>query len=157
MYQRLHPLPKKAFPWFIETQLQWTDSDLYGHLNNVSYLAYFDTALNMALVEHGALDPTPSGQGPIGLVVQNGAQFFAEVAFPSRLHIGVRVESIGRSSLTWGFGLFARDAALCAARGYFVHVYVDRDTRRPQPLGPSLSRCAEALFVDPTSDPATGQ
>lgn len=152
MGERLQALPLRAFPWAVETQLQWADSDIYGHLNNVAYLAYFDTALNMALVEHGALDVTPDGNGLIGLVAQSGAQYFAEVTFPSRLRVGVRVEGIGRTSLTWGFGLFARDILLCAARGNFVHVYVDRQTRRPHPLSPALQRCAQALYVDPATD-----
>jgi len=154
MAERLPPLPLSAYPYVVETQLQWADSDLYGHLNNVAYLAYFDTALNMALVEYGALDVTPGGEGLIGLVARSGAQYFAEVTFPSRLRVGVRVEAIGRTSLTWGFGLFARDKPLCAARGNFVHVYVDRETRRPQPLSPALQRCAQALFTDPAKDPA---
>lgn len=152
MAERLQALPLRAFPWVMETQLQWADSDIYGHLNNVAYLAYFDTALNMALVEHGALDVTPGGEGLIGLVAQSSAQYFAEVTFPSRLRVGVRVEAIGRTSLKWGFGLFARDKPLCAARGSFVHVYVDRQTRRPQPLGPPLDQCARALFTDPAND-----
>lgn len=153
MRERLQPLTRRAYPWHVETCLQWADSDLYGHLNNVAYLAYFDTALNMALVEHGALDVAQGAGGPIGLVVQSGAQYFAEVTFPSRLHIGVRVEAIGRTSLTWGFGLFARDGETCAARGNFVHVYVDRKTRRPTPLSPALLACAQALFADPEDDP----
>ena len=153
MGERLPALPLSAYPYVVETQLQWADSDIYGHLNNVAYLAYFDTALNMALVEHGALDVTPGGDGLIGLVAQSGAQYFAEVTFPSRLRIGVRVEAIGRTSLTWGFGLFARDRPLCAARGNFVHVYVDRQNRRPQPLSPALQACAQALYCDPASSP----
>ncbi|WP_333827904.1 acyl-CoA thioesterase [Pararhodobacter sp.] len=153
MPERLPALPLSAYPYVVETQLQWADSDIYGHLNNVAYLAYFDTALNMALVEHGALDVTPGGEGLIGLVAQSGAQYFAEVTFPSRLRIGVRVEAIGRTSLTWGFGLFAREQTLCAARGNFVHVYVERQTRRPHPLSPPLLACAQALFTDPKNDP----
>lgn len=153
MVERLDALPLGVFPHVVDTQLQWADSDVYGHLNNVAYLAYFDTALNLALVEHGALDIAPSGAGLIGLVARSEAQYFAEVTFPARLRIGVRVEAIGRTSLTWGFGLFVREKPLCAARGTFVHVYVDRRTRRPQPLNPPLLDCARALFVDPGTDP----
>lgn len=147
MSSRLEALPRAAFPWQMQSVLQWADSDIYGHLNNVAYLKYFDTALNMALIEHGALDLSPAATDPIGLVVQNGAQFFAEVTFPCQLTIGARVEAIGRTSLTWGFGLFAGDAPLCAARGTYVHVYVDRNGRRPLPLTPAILACAQALLA----------
>lgn len=147
MTERLMPLPQSAYPWRMETVLQWADSDLYGHLNNVAYLKYFDTALNMALIDHQALDLSADAKDPIGLVVQNGAQFFSEVTFPSRLTIGARVEKIGRTSLTWGFGLFAGDEDLCAARGSYVHVYVDRITRRPVALTHALLDCAKALMA----------
>lgn len=156
MTKRLDALPLSAFRWVMETQLQWGDSDIYGHLNNAAYLGYFDTALNVVLVEHGALDISPDGEGLIGLVAQSGAHYFSEVTFPSRLRIGLRVESIGRTSLTWGFGLFARDRPLCAARGTLVHVYVDRRTRRPHPLSPALLACATALFADPAQDQPAG-
>lgn len=149
MSARLSPLPRSAWPWHQETLLQWADSDLYGHLNNVAYLKYFDTALNMALIAHGALDLRPGAKDPIGLVVQNGAQFFAEITFPTRLWVGARVESIGRTSLTWGFGLFAEGQELSAARGQYIHVYVDPVSRRPVPLTPQLLACAKALAAPP--------
>lgn len=147
MSGRLVALERRAYPWQMQSVLQWADSDIYGHLNNVAYLKYFDTALNMALIDHGALDLSPTATDPIGLVVQNGAQFFSEVTFPCRLTIGARVEKIGRTSLTWGFGLFAGDDLLCAARGSYVHVYVDRLTRRPIALTPALAACADALLA----------
>lgn len=147
MSGRLVALERGAYPWQMQAVLQWADSDIYGHLNNVAYLKYFDTALNMALIDYGALDLSPDATDPIGLVVQNGAQFFSEVTFPCRLTIGARVEKIGRTSLTWGFGLFAGDDPLCAARGSYVHVYVDRQSRRPTPLTAALAACAQALLV----------
>lgn len=152
MSERLAPLPRDAFGWHHATAPQWADSDVYGHVNNVAYLAYFDTAMNVALLDHGALDLSAGAQGPIGLVVQNGAQFFREIVFPAQLSVGVRVEAIGRTSLTWGFGLFDLRDGACAARGGFVHVYVDRATRRPVPLTSELRACAEALFRDPAAD-----
>src|SRR5690606_738101 len=145
MNERLSATPRSAYPWHQETVLQWEDSDIYGHLNNVAYLKYFDTALNMALIEHGALDLSSGATDPIGLVVKNGAEFFSEITFPTRLWVGARVERVGRTSLTWGFGLFAADKELCAARGTYVHVYVDRKTRRPVELTDKLIACAQAL------------
>ncbi|MCG8271162.1 acyl-CoA thioesterase [Aquamicrobium sp. NLF2-7] len=145
MSERLTPLTRSAYPWHQETVLQWADSDIYGHLNNVAYLKYFDTALNMSLIEHRALDLSPDATDPIGLVVQNGAQFFSEITFPTKLWVGVRVEKVGRTSMNWGFGLFSADSELCSARGTYVHVYVDRATRRPVPLTEPLLACARAL------------
>lgn len=145
-------LERSAYPWQMQAVLQWADSDIYGHLNNVAYLKYFDTALNMALIDYGALDLSEDATDPIGLVVQNGAQFFSEVTFPCRLTIGARVEKIGRTSLTWGFGLFAGDDALCAARGSYVHVYVDRENRRPVALTPALISCGQALLAQDQSE-----
>jgi acyl-CoA thioester hydrolase len=145
MSERLSALPRRAYPWSQEAVLQWEDSDIYGHLNNVAYLKYFDTALNMALIDHGALDLSRCATDPIGLVVKNGAEFFSEITFPTRLWVGARVEKVGRTSLTWGFGLFAADQDLCAARGTYVHVYVDRQTRRPIELTDKLLACANAL------------
>mgnify|MGYP001242662403 CR=1 FL=1 len=152
MSERLPSLPRSAYAWHYDTVTQWNDCDVYGHVNNVSYLLYFDTAMNMALIEHGALDLSAEAKGPIGLVVQNGTQYFREITFPAKLSIGARVEAIGRTSLTWGFGLFDLESDSCAARGRFVHVYVDRVTRRPIPLTPELRACAEALLRDPALD-----
>ncbi|MDO5527922.1 MAG: acyl-CoA thioesterase [Paracoccus sp. (in: a-proteobacteria)] len=156
MSGRLSPLPPGAYAWHHELTPDWADSDIYGHVNNVAYLSYFDTTMNLALVEHGALDLTARASGPIGLVVQNGAQFFHEINFPARICVGVRVEAIGTTSLAWGFGLFDTQRNICAARGRFVHVYVDRETRRPTPLTPALKICAETLFRDPALDAARG-
>jgi len=152
MSERLAPLPRGAYAWHYDTAPQWNDCDIYGHVNNVAYLSYFDTAMNMALIEHGALDLSAEAEGPIGLVVQNGTQYFREITFPAKLSIGARVEAIGRTSLTWGFGLFDRAGGACAARGRVVHVYVDRVTRRPIPLTSELRACAEALLRDPATD-----
>ncbi len=152
MSERLEPLSHDAYGWHHATAPQWADSDVYGHVNNVAYLGYFDTAMNVALLEHGALELSATAEGPIGLVVRNGAQFFREITFPAELSVGVRIEAIGRTSLTWGFGLFDLADGACAARGQFVHVYVDRDSRRPAPLTPALRACAGALFCDPATD-----
>lgn len=145
MNERLYPLPRSAYSWNQETVLQWEDCDIYGHVNNVAYLKYFDTALNMALIDYGALDLSQEATDPIGLVVKNGAEFFSEINFPTRLWVGARVEKVGRTSLTWGFGLFSAGEELCAARGIYVHVYVDRQTRRPIELTDKLLACAKAL------------
>ena len=120
---------RAAFPHFEPLTTRWMDNDIYGHLNNVVYYSLFDTAVNSLLIEAGALD-IHAGE-VIGLVVETHCNFFESLAFPQRIEAGVRVAQQGRSSVRYEIGLFAEGAATCAARGHFVHVYVDRDSRRP--------------------------
>lgn len=145
------PEGRTAFPRLYVMQTRWNDVDRYGHMNNVVYLEYFDSALNRALIEAGALDL--AGAGAIGIVASVGCDYFSEVSYPDEVEVGVRVTRIGTSSLAWGFGLFRAGAPLTAAVGRTVHVYVDRTSRRPQPLGPALRALAETLHI-PRKDPA---
>ncbi|MFG1301593.1 thioesterase family protein [Xanthobacter sp. V3C-3] len=145
------PEGRTAFPRLYVMQTRWNDVDRYGHMNNVVYLEYFDSALNRALIEAGALDL--AGAGAIGIVASVGCDYFSEVSYPDEVEVGVRVTRIGNSSLAWGFGLFRAGAPLTAAVGRTVHVYVDRTSSRPQPLGPALRALAETLHV-PRKDPA---
>ncbi len=123
------PLPRAAFPWFTAIDTRWADNDVYGHVNNVQYYAYFDSAVNRQLIEAGVLDPASSPV--IGLVVETRCNFFASVAFPDRLQLGLRVIKLGHSSVHYRIGLFRGDDAECRALGHFVHVYVDRASQRP--------------------------
>ena len=120
---------RSAFPRFELLGTRWMDNDIYGHLNNVVYYSLFDTAVNRYLIEAGALDI--HGGEVIGLVVETHCNFFGSLAFPQKIEAGIRVAKQGRSSVRYEIGLFAEGAELCAAKGHFVHVYVDRDTRRP--------------------------
>ena len=120
---------RDAYARFVPLTTRWMDNDAYGHLNNVVYYSLFDTAVNSLLIEAGALDI--HGGVVIGLVVETHCNFFESLAFPQRIEAGVRVAQQGRSSVRYEIGLFAEGAANCAARGHFVHVYVDRDSRRP--------------------------
>ena len=129
MTTRPQPDGREAYPRFVPLTTRWMDNDVYGHLNNVVYYSLFDTAVNSLLIEAGALDI--HGGEVIGLVVETHCNFFESLAFPQRLEAGVRVANQGRSSVRYEIGLFADGAASCAARGHFVHVYVDRDSRRP--------------------------
>jgi acyl-CoA thioester hydrolase len=112
------------------------DNDVYGHVNNVVYYSFFDTAVNGLLVDAGALD-IHAGE-VIGLVVETQCNYFAPIAFPQAVTAGVRVAQLGRSSVRYEIGLYAGDDARSAAAGHFVHVYVDRATRRPVPLPEAL-------------------
>jgi acyl-CoA thioester hydrolase len=129
MTQRPQPDGRDAYARFVPLTTRWMDNDVYGHLNNVVYYSLFDTAVNRLLIEAGALDIHAGGV--IGLVVETHCNFFESLAFPQRIEAGVRVARQGRSSVRYEIGLFAEGAAICAARGHFVHVYVDRDSRRP--------------------------
>jgi acyl-CoA thioester hydrolase len=119
------------------------DNDVYGHVNNVVYYSWFDTAVNAHLIEQGVLD---IHQGEtIGLVVETQCNYFAPLAFPQTIEAGIRVAHRGISSVKYEVGLFAKDASLTAARGHFVHVYVNKQTRRPQALSESFIKVLEAL------------
>jgi acyl-CoA thioester hydrolase len=108
------------------------DNDVYGHVNNVVYYSWFDTAVNAWLVEAGLLDMQAGDR--IGLVVETGCRYDQAVAFPQTVEAGVAVSRIGTSSVRYDIGLYIQGASSPAAEGYFVHVYVDRANRRPQPL-----------------------
>ncbi len=112
------------------------DNDVYGHVNNVVYYSWFDTAVNAWLIEQGALD-IHAGE-VIGLVIETQCNYFAPLAFPQTIEAGLRVAHLGSSSVRYEVGLFAQGEPLTAACGHFIHVYVDRQTRRPVPLPPSL-------------------
>jgi len=111
---------------------RWMDNDVYGHVNNVVYYSYFDTAVNGHLIEAGVLDIARSPV--IGLVVETQCRFAASLAFPETVTAGLRVAHLGRSSVRYDIGLFGGDAEAAAAQGHFVHVYVDRATQTPVPI-----------------------
>jgi acyl-CoA thioester hydrolase len=137
------PEPRSAYRAFQSITTRWMDNDVYGHVNNVVYYAWFDTAVNQYLIEQGALD-IHSG-GTIGLVVETQCHYFSPMAFPQRVTAGIRAAHVGSSSVRYEVGLFADDEALCAAKGHFIHVYVDRVTRRPTPLQATLTTVLQGI------------
>ncbi len=108
---------------------RWADNDAYGHVNNTIFYEWFDSAVNGWLVEQGLLDI--AGGDPIALVVETRCSYFAPLAFPQDVEVGMAVAELGRSSVRYRIGVFARDEDLAAAQGEFVHVLVDRSSRRP--------------------------
>lgn len=140
------PQPRSAYRAFRSISTRWMDNDVYGHVNNVVYYSWFDTAVNAHLIEQGALD-IHAGEA-IGLVIETQCNYFAPLAFPQRVDAGIRVVRIGSSSVRYEVGLFASGEALSAAAGHFVHVYVDRATRRPVPVPTPLRRVLESLLVN---------
>jgi len=136
--------PRSAYKVFRTISTRWSDNDIYGHVNNVVYYNWFDTAINGLLIERGALDIHAGGV--IGLVVETQCNYFAPLAFPEPVVVGMRVAHTGSSSVRYELALFKDDPAQpCAARGHFVHVYVDRATRSPAALPSQLLRVLETL------------
>ena len=125
---------------------RWIDNDAYGHINNAVYYSWFDTAVNALLVKRCRLDITAGAL--IGLVVESGCRYERSVAFPEAVEAGVRIARLGTSSIRWDVAIFTAGQDLAAATGFFVHVYVDRATRRPTPL-PAGWRAALAGLVVP--------
>lgn len=139
MSERPARLSRAAFRLFRPVATRWMDNDAYGHVNNVHYYSYFDSAVNAWLVEEGLLDIEASPV--IGLVVESGCTYFESVAFPEKLEAGIAVAHLGRSSVRYRIGIFKEGADLAAAQGHFVHVYVERSTQRPVDI-PSETRAA---------------
>ena len=137
------PEPRSGYRVFRSIGTRWMDNDAYGHVNNVVYYSWFDTAVNAHLIEQGALDI--QGSPVIGLVVETQCNYFASVEFPQTVEAGLRVARVGKSSVRYEVGLFVQGEPMTAAKGHFVHVYVDRTTRRPAPLPAKLKAVLEAL------------
>jgi acyl-CoA thioester hydrolase len=135
--------PRSHYRVFRTIGTRWMDNDAYGHVNNVVYYSWFDTAVNGWLIEQGALD-IHAGE-VIGLVIETQCNYFAPLVFPQTVHAGLRVAHLGQSSVRYEVGLFAEDGEMAAACGHFVHVYVDRATRRPVPLPTALKTVLQKL------------
>jgi acyl-CoA thioester hydrolase len=138
------------YPHFLSIDTRWSDNDHYGHVNNVVYYSYFDTVVNEYLIRHGALD-LEAGK-TIGLVVETHCSYFAPLTFPERIDAGLRVTRLGSTSVRYEVGIFSVGSEQPAAQGHFVHVYVDRDTRRPVPLPDALVAALKPL-VNPLVNP----
>lgn len=143
MSERPQPQPRAHYRHFSTIGTRWMDNDVYGHVNNVVYYSFFDTAVNRYLIEAGALDIHAGGT--IGLVVETRCNYFEPLAFPQAVEAGLRVAHLGSSSVRYEVGLFAAGAPTSAAAGHFVHVYVDRQTRRPVKLPPALVAALQPL------------
>ena len=127
---------RAGYPHIREIPTRWNDNDVYGHVNNVEFYAFFDTVINAWLIEEGGLD-IHAGE-VIGLCVESHCEFHAPLAFPETVEAGLRVGALGRSSARYEIGLFRAGAADPAASGWFVHVFVDRRSRRPVELEGNL-------------------
>lgn len=145
MSDRPKPETRAAYRYFVVIPTRWMDNDVYGHVNNVQYYSFFDTAVNGYLIERGVLHPQTSDV--IGLVVETRCNYFESLSFPDRVGAGLRVARIGTSSVRYEIGLFREDSLQAAAQGHFIHVYVNRETRRPVPLPATLKRALAPLVA----------
>ncbi len=123
---------RAAYRHFTEITTRWMDNDVYGHVNNVVYYSFFDTAVNRHLILAGALDI--QNNEAVGLVVETGCSYFKSVTYPDIVHIGMRVAKLGTSSVRYELAIFANNDDSAAAQGHFVHVYVGRPGNRPVPI-----------------------
>ncbi len=126
---RPEPRGRDGYRHFAAITTRWADNDAYGHVNNTVYYAWFDTVVNQWLIEAGLLDATNGD--PIGLVVETGCRYFTPLSYPGTVEVGLAVERLGGSSVTFRVGVFAHGSGEAAAEGHFTHVYVSRDSRRP--------------------------
>ena len=143
--QRPRPQPREAYAVFRSIGTRWMDNDVYGHVNNVVYYSWFDTAVNAYLIEQGVLDIHHGDT--IGLVIETQCNYFASLAFPQTIDAGIRVARLGDTSVRYEVGLFAQGEAMSAACGHFVHVFVGRDDRRPRALPDRLRQALQPLCV----------
>jgi len=142
---RPEPPGRGRYRHFLEIPTRWMDNDVYGHVNNVVYYSYFDTVVNDFLIRQGVLDII---DGPvIGLVVETQCRYFQALSFPERLVAGLSVARLGNSSVRYEIAIFREDDEAAAAQGHFVHVYVDRNSRRPVALPRALRETLERIAL----------
>lgn len=141
------PKTRSAFRHFQPITTRWADNDAYGHVNNVVYYQWFDTVVNQFLIANGTLDI--HGGDAIGLVVETRCNYFAPIAFPDPVTAGLCVSRIGESSVRYEVGIFRGDDASASAQGHFIHVYVDRASRKPTAIPAPARVLLQTLLVNP--------
>ncbi len=135
--------PRSAFPHFLALPTRWMDNDSYGHVNNVNYYSFFDTAVNQFLIGRGVLDIHTDDV--VGFVVETSCSYFSSISFPDLIHVGVRVAKLGNASVRYELALYRNDDPLPSAAGHFVHVYVDRPSGRSVPIPEAVRGVLETL------------
>jgi acyl-CoA thioester hydrolase len=132
----MNNVTREQFVRFVPISTRWMDNDAYGHVNNVVYYSFFDTAVNQTLIELELLEILQSAQ--IGVVVSTSCEYFAPISFPDKIEVGVRVDKLGTTSVTYALAVFKVGHSEARALGQFVHVYVDRASRQPAPIPPGV-------------------
>ncbi len=136
---------RDRYPHFLVIPTRWMDNDIYGHVNNVVYYSYFDTVINEYLIRKGGLD-IAAGE-IIGVCVESTCRFHSELTFPQLVEAGLRVGKLGNTSARYEIGLFRQGANEPAATGHFVHVFIDRQTRRPEAIPDKIRAALEQFIV----------
>jgi len=136
---------RERYRHFLTIPTRWMDNDLYGHVNNVVYYSYIDTIANRYLITHGGFDI--EGDDVIGVAVESHCEYLEPLAFPDVIDAGLRVSHLGTSSVRYDIGLFKSGEYNAAAVAYFVHVFVDRETRKPVAIPPALRRALQEIAV----------
>ncbi|MDX1694456.1 MAG: thioesterase family protein [Ketobacteraceae bacterium] len=146
------PTPPAAsdYRYFLPITTRWKDNDIYGHVNNVTYYAYFDTVANQYLIEAGGLDIHKDTV--VGFVVNSGCNYYAPVAFPDRLRAGLRVNRLGNSSVEYGIAIFKGEGDTAVADGHFVHVFVDKASNKAVAIPDAIKAALQKIATDRTAD-----
>ena len=143
--KKTSPPTRADFVAFEEVHSRWMDNDVYGHINNVVYYSFFDTAVNRYLIERNVLDIAKSET--VGLVIETQCKYFAPIVYPDLIHVGLKVAHLGNSSVKYEVAIFRNDEDIASALGHFVHVYVDRNTNKPTPIHPNVREVLQQLVV----------
>lgn len=135
---------RDQYAFIFPIQTRWADNDIYGHVNNITYYSYFDTAANALLIQKADFD---IHQSPIiGLVVNSSCDFFQELTYPEIIEVGVAISKIGNASLTYDLAIFKQGQSQASAQGQFVHVFVSRETKKSTPI-PQDMRDALQIYL----------
>lgn len=138
-------VPTRAdYKVFYPISTRWSDNDIYGHVNNVTYYSYFDTAANRYLIEEGGLDI--SDGSIVGYVVNSGCEYHAPITYPETIEAGLRVDRMGNSSVQYGIAIFRAGEEDAAAHGHFIHVFVDRAADHSVPVPAGLRKALQRLL-----------
>ena len=138
------PDPLTGYPHRATFPTRWNDNDVYGHVNNTVHYLAMDTVINAWMIENADLRIDPDSDSPVGLCVESGCRYLAAAEYPDTLTVGLRVAALGTSSVTWELGMVRGDGTL-VAEGRFVHVFVDKSSRRPTPIPEQSRREMERL------------
>lgn len=141
---KVAPPTRADYRIFYPKSTRWSDNDIYGHVNNVTYYSYFDTTLNRYLIEEGGLDI--SDGSIVGYVVSSGCEYHAPISYPEPIEAGLRVERLGTSSVRYGLAIFRQGQDQAVAHGYVVHVFVDRSEDKSVPIPENLRAALEKLL-----------
>lgn len=139
------PINRSDYKHFVPITTRWMDNDIFGHVNNVTYYSYFDTAVNQYMIENAGFK---IHDAPIvGFVVHSNCNYLSSIAHPEKIEVGIRVNKLGNSSVTYGVSIFKKGENTASAYGDFVHVFVNRAENKPVPIPQSIRDALEKLTI----------